>query len=188
MSAHISAPVLNFRDRVKNVAAPKLRAELGVQNPHALPKVTAVVVAAGIGKHRTEGKFQEHVEQGLAALTGQKPASRTARKSIAGFKLRQGQVVGLMTTLRGRRMDDFLTRLLTVALPRVRDFRGISVRSVDAQGNLSIGFREASVFPEVDPNAAETPFGIQVTIVTNAGRREKGLALFQALGFPFAES
>lgn len=177
-----------FRELYQTVAAPKLQEDLKRSNPHALPRIRAVVVGVGIGKHRTEGKFLEDVTQGLTLLTGQKPATRTARKSIAGFKVREGQPVGLIVTLRGRRMDDFLSRLLLIALPRVRDFRGIPLRSVDGRGNLTIGFRDASAFPEVDPAKIETVFGLQVTIVTDAGMHDEGLALFRALGFPLADA
>lgn len=169
-------------------ATEKLRGELRVSNVHALPQLKSITVASGVGKHRAESKVVEDVERGLALLTGQKCASRPARTSIAGFKVRQGQVVGYLVTLRGRRMEEFLLRLLNVAIPRVRDFRGISLRSVDARGNLTIGFREASVFPEVDPASVEAPFGIQVTLATTARNRDEGIALFRALGFPFAES
>lgn len=176
-----------FRERYRVSAVPKLREVLGTENIQALPRITKVVVASGVGKHRAEGKFLEDVVKGLILITGQKPAPRIARKSIAGFKVRQGLEVGFKVSLRGRRMEDFLTRLINIALPRVRDFRGIPVTSVDGQGNLSLGLREASVFPEVDPAIVETPFGLQVTIVTTAGSRERGLALFRALGFPLTE-
>lgn len=175
-----------FKETYTSVAVPKLQEALKTTNPHALPRITAVVVASGVGKHRAEGKFLEDVEKGLTLLTGQKPAARPTRKSIAGFKIREGQVGGLMCTLRGRRMEDFLARLLRVALPRVRDFRGIPLKSIDARGSLTIGIREASAFPEVDPATVETPFGLQITIVTSAQSREEGLALFRALGFPLA--
>ncbi len=177
-----------FRELYQSVAVPKLQEELKQSNPHALPRIRAVVVGVGTGKHRTEGKFVEDATQGLTVLTGQKPAPRSARKSIAGFKVREGQPVGLVVTLRGARMEDFLARLLWVALPRVRDFRGIPLRSIDARGNLTIGFRDASAFPEVDPAKIETVFGLQVTIVTNARAHDEGRALFRALGFPLAES
>jgi large subunit ribosomal protein L5 len=169
-------------------AAPALREALHGENVHGLPRVRHVVVASGVGKHRTEGKFAEQVERGLTLITGQKPAWRAARKSIAGFKLRTGQVVGFLTTLRGRRMEEFLLRLLWVALPRVRDFRGLSPRSVDPRGNLTIGLKEASVFPEADPSVIDLSFGLQITIVTTAQTHDRGLALFRALGVPFAES
>lgn len=186
-AARSSAPT-SFGELYRTVAVPRLKSALGLDNPHALPRVTKVVVAAGVGKHRTEGKFVEDVVKGLTSLTGQKPAARAARQSIAGLKVRQGQVVGYLVTLRGQRMEDFLARLLWVALPRVRDFRGLPLTSVDRRGNLSIGLREAAAFPEVDPAAVETPFGFQVTIVTTARNREEALALFRGLSVPFAET
>lgn len=174
-----------------SAARPNLRAQLQTAfhaaNPFVVPMVEKVVVAAGTGKHRTEGKFVEDVERGLALLTGQKASPRKARKSIAGFKVRQGQVVGFVVTLRGRRMADFLTRLVRVALPRVRDFRGVPLASVDPRGVLSMGFKEASAFPEVDPAIVETVFGLQVTIVPTVQDRETALALYRALGIPFAD-
>lgn len=177
----------SFRVRYASVALPQLRETLGRQNPHALPRVTHVIVASGVGKRYREPKAVEDVVNGLRLITGQRPVPREARQSIAGFKVREGQVVGYVVTLRGRRMDDFLSRLLWVALPRVRDFRGIPPRSVDAQGNLTIGLREASAFPEVDPADVETAFGLQVTIVSTARNRDEGLALFRAVGVPFIE-
>ncbi|MDP3685748.1 MAG: 50S ribosomal protein L5 [bacterium] len=178
----------SFRELYHSVAVPRLQGELQRSNPHALPRIRAVVIASGVGKHRTEGKFLEDATQGLTLLAGQKPAPRPAKTSIAGFKLRAGQPVGLVVTLRGRRMEDFLARLLWVVLPRVRDFRGIPYRTVDGRGNLTIGFRDASAFPEVDPAKIETLFGLQVTMVTNARSHEEGLALFRALGFPLLEA
>lgn len=174
-----------YREQYARVAVPKLREVLKRSNIHALPRITAVVVSSGVGKHRGEGRFLEDVEKGLALATGQKPSPTVARRSIAGLKVRQGQVVGFRCTLRGRRMEDFLTRLLTVVLPRVRDFRGIPLSSLDAQGNLTIGIREVSVsFPEVDPAVIETSFGLEVTIVTTARNRDEAVALFRSLGFP----
>ena len=169
-------------------AIPKLKAALPhVSNVHALPRITKVIVASGVGKRRAEANFLEDVEKGLTLVTGQHPAPRLARKSIAALKVREGQTVGLMVTLRGRRMEDFISRLLQISLPRVRDFRGIPLTSVDTEGNLSIGFREAAAFPEVDPDAVGTLFGLEVTIVTTAKSRADGIALFRSLEFPFAE-
>lgn len=173
--------------RLRDAAAPALRERLGRTNALSLPRVDHVVVAAGVGKHGKEGPFLAHVTEGLALLTGQKPAPTRARKSVAGFKLREGQVAGMRVTLRGKRMEDFLRRLVHVALPRVRDFRGIPVTSIDASGNLTIGIREAQVFPEVDPRTVETPFGLEVTVVTTAASAEEARVLFDALGFPMTE-
>lgn len=176
-----------FRRLYVETAVPALQAELKRSNPRSLPRVAKVVVAAGTGKRRAEPKFLEQVATALALLTGQKPASRVARTSIAGFKVRAGQPVGLLVTLRGRRMEDFLLRFLRVALPRLRDFRGIPLTAVDRQGNLSVGMREASVFPEVDPARIDVPLGLQVTVVPSARNRAEAVALYRALGFPLAE-
>lgn len=193
MTADRSAPVsarsstVSFGESYRTVAVPLLKERLGRTNVLSLPRVVAVIVATGVGKHGKEGKFLEHVEQGLTLLTGQKAVQTRARKSIAGFKLRAGQVAGYRVTLRGKRMGDFLHRLIHVTLPRIRDFRGVSARSIDASGNLSIGIREAVSFPEVDPQKIETSFGVQVTIVTTARSREDARALFDALGFPLTD-
>ncbi len=176
-----------FRAQYHEVAVPLLRERLGRKNVLSLPRVDHVVVAAGVGKHAKEGKFLEHVEKGLALLTGQKPIPTLARKSIAGFKLREGQVAGLKVTLRGKRMEEFLHRTLHVTLPRARDFRGIPVQSIDDSGNLSFGIREAHAFAEVDPQTVDTIFGVQVTVVTTARSRDEAVALFESLGFPLTE-
>ena len=179
--------VLPFREHYQQAAVPVLREKLGRANRLSLPRVDHVVVAAGVGKHAKEGKFLEHVEIGLALLTGQKPVQTLAKKSVAGFKLRQGAVAGVRVTLRGKRMEDFLQRLIHVALPRARDFRGIPVQSIDSSGNLTIGIREAAAFPEVDPQKVETVFGLQVTVVTTARTQSEARALFESLGFPLTE-
>lgn len=168
-------------------AVPALREKLGRKNDMSLPKISHIIVAAGVGKHAKEGKFMEDVEKGITLLTGQKPAQTLSRKSIAGFKLREGQVGGLMVTLRGKRMDDFLRKLIHVVLPRVRDFRGINSKSIDQNGNLSIGIREAAAFPEVDPQKVETIFGLQITFVTTANNKEEAKALFKSIGFPLTD-
>jgi large subunit ribosomal protein L5 len=179
--------IRSFGEHYRQVAVPALQEKLHRENVLSLPRVDHVLVAAGVGKHGKEGKFLEQVEEGLTLLTGQKPVRTLARKSIAGFKVRQGQAVGLKVTLRGKRMKDFLQRLISVTLPRVRDFRGIPIQSIDASGNLTIGIREAQAFPEVDPQKVETLFGLQVTIVTTAHSREEARLLFESLGFPMTE-
>jgi large subunit ribosomal protein L5 len=188
MATEIRPPTHAFRVLWKDTAVPVLKERLGRTNVLSLPRVTHVVVAAGVGKHGREGRYLEGAEKGLTLITGQKPVRTLARKSIAGFKLRAGQVAGLKVTLRGARMEDFLTRLLHVVLPRVRDFRGIPVKNIDAQGNLSLGFREAHAFPEVDAQSVETPFGLQVTVVTTARSRDEARVLFEGLRFPLTEN
>lgn len=176
--------VLQFREQYQLVAVPLLREKLGRTNVLSLPRVEHVVVATGVGKHAKEGKFLEHVETGLTLLTGQKPVWTLAKKSVAGFKLRKGAVAGVRVTLRGKRMQDFLQRLIHIVLPRARDFRGIPIQSIDRSGNLTIGIREATAFPEVDPQKVETVFGLQVTVVTTARNRDEAQTLFEGLGFP----
>ncbi len=159
--------------------------ELKIKNAHAAPKVMKVIVSVGLSQAIKDPKVLDTVEQTLLRITGQKPVKTKAKKSIASFKLREGMVVGMMVTLRGDRMWDFLTRFTQFTFPRIRDFRGISDKTVDAQGNLSIGFRENLAFPEIRADEVERVHGLQVTVTSNAGSRARGLALFKALGFPF---
>lgn len=166
--------------------APQLMVELGDKNTHAVPKVSKVVLSVGLSQAIKEPKILDTIEQTLRRITGQKPVQTKAKKSIASFKIRQGQVVGLMVTLRGQRMWDFLTKLVHTAFPRIRDFRGISTKHIDGLGNMSIGFKENLSFPEIRPDEVERVHGLQVTVSTTAGSRERGLALLKALGFPFS--
>jgi len=168
-------------------ALPILKEKLKRENLLSLPRVDRIVVASGVGKHAKEGKFLEDVEKGMTLLTGQKPVQTLSKKSIAGFKLRENQVAGLMVTLRGKRMDDFLKKLIHVVLPRVRDFRGIQSSCIDQNGNMSIGIREAAAFPEVDPQKIETLFGLQITIVTTAKNKEEAKILLESIGFPLTD-
>src|SRR3989344_623467 len=152
---------------------------------HNLEKI---VVSTGVGKFRQNPKFEDsilpNVIADFSAIVGQKPATRGAKKSIATFKTRTGDVIGLIATLRGQRMKDFLARLVNVALPRVRDFRGIDLKNFDARGNLSIGLREHTIFPEINPEKTPTVFGLQVTLVGNAKNIAEGEKLFRGLGIP----
>jgi large subunit ribosomal protein L5 len=168
---------------------PQLADELGIKNRHAVPRLERVVINTGIGKISQRPSFEEKILPGiigdLAALSGQKPAPRAAKKSIAGFKLRQGQIVGLATTLRGKRMYDFIEKVTAIVLPRVRDFRGIDLKNVDRSGNLNLGLRDQFVFPEISADVSNTEFGIQITLVTQARSRDEALALYRKLGFMF---
>lgn len=172
----------------KTKAAKTLAESTGKKNAHAVPKIDRVVVNAGIGKRvSSDGKkVIELIEKDLARITGQKPALRTAKKSVASFKLREGAPVGLMVTLRGKRAEEFLTRLIRVAFPRMRDFRGIALSAVDQAGNLNIGIPEQVVFPETAEDPTGVIFGFQVTVVSTAENREEGEELFRLLGFPLA--
>jgi large subunit ribosomal protein L5 len=165
--------------------APALRKEFGIGNVMAVPRVSKVTVNVGVGRMLKDSRPTERVVSDLALLTGQKPSARPAKKSIASFKLRQGQIVGHTVTLRGARMWDFLDRLVKLALPMSKDFRGIDPANMDAAGNLNLGLREHSIFPEVTLENIKDVFGLQVTVTTTADTREQGLALLKGLGFPF---
>lgn len=176
---------MTLSERYQKEIAPKLREEFGLKNAMAVPKVTKVVVSVGLSQGIKDPKVLDMIEQTLRRITGQQPVKTKAKKSLASFKIREGMIVGTMVTLRGPRMWDFLTRLTQTTFPRIRDFRGITTKLVDAQGNLSVGFREHLPFPEIRPDEVERVHGLQVTVTTTAGSRERGTALFRALGFPF---
>lgn len=174
-----------LKERYTNEIVPNLMQELGEKNKMAVPKVLTITVGVGIPSGQKEAKFIETVDQTLKRITGQKTVDTKAKKSIAGFKVREGMVVGKRVTLRGRRMWDFLSKLLNFTFPRITDFRGISVKNIDSTGNLSVGFKEYLPFPEIRPDEVERVHGLQVVITTNAKTKERGLALFKQLGFPF---
>jgi len=178
---------MTLKERYIKEIQPQLMRDLKLKNPMAVPKVLSVTVAAGISPSNKDAKFLETAENVLTRITGQRPVKTKAKKSISNFKIRQGMVVGLRVTLRGSRMWDFLDKLLNVTFPRIRDFRGISSKIVDATGNLSVGFKEFLPFPEIKPDEVERVHGLQVTLTTTAGRRERGVALAKALGFPFKD-
>lgn len=152
-------------------------------------KLDKIVINVGVGRLSQVPNFTDkifpEIEKELALITGQKPSPRGAKKSIAGFKTRAGNIVGLKVTLRGKRMNDFLNRMLNIALPRVKDFRGIDLKNVDNSGNLNIGFREHSVFPEINLETSRINFGIEVTLVPSLKKREAALGLYRKLGVPF---
>lgn len=178
---------MNLQERYSKEIGPKLKEMLGISNTMAVPRVLKVIVASGLNRAKTDDQTKETVVKTLTRITGQKPVITKARKSIAAFKIREGQEVGVMVTLRGKRMYDFLDRLVSYAFPRVRDFRGIATSIVDRNGNASVGFREHLGFPEIRIDEVERVHGLQVIIQTNAGTKERGLALFRAIGFPFKE-
>lgn len=154
----------------------------------AFKNMEKVVVSIGVGKLRNQTQFEEkvlpEVIKEVSLITGQKPATRGAKKSIAGFKTRTGDVVGLQVTLRGRRMKDFVARTIRIVLPRVKDFRGLDLKNVDGHGNLNIGFREQFVFPEVDAEKSRVAFGLQVTFVPVVKNREKAIDFWKSIGVP----
>ena len=174
-------------ERYKEEITPKLMEEFGFQNIHQVPGLTKIVVNIGLGEAAGNPKLLDKASDELAAITGQKPSIRRARKSVANFKLRQGQAIGCMVTLRGRRMWEFLDRLLSVSLPRVRDFKGLPPKAFDGRGNYSLGIREQIIFPEVDYDSVERISGMNVTMCTSARNDAEGKALLDHLGMPFRQ-
>ena len=172
-------------ERYRSEVVAKLRSEFGYRNSHQVPRLSKVVVNMGVGKATQNGKLIEKAAEELAAITGQKAAVRRARKSIANFKLRQGQAVDCTVTLRGTRMWEFFDRLVNVSLPRVRDFKGVSAKAFDGRGNYSLGIREQIIFPEIDYDSVENITGLNVTVVTSARNDAEGKALLAHLGMPF---
>lgn len=163
----------------------KLKKDTGINNTFELPKIIKVVINVGTGKMRTNPKFNEIAEASLASITGQKPAPRIARKAISGFKVREGEKVGLIVTLRGKKMSDFITKLANIVLPRMRDFRGLKVKGFDGQGNFTLGIAEQIVFPEISHEKSEVLHGMSITVKTTAKNSEEGRELLKAWGFPF---
>jgi len=174
-------------ERYRGEVVPKLSEEFGYRNTHQVPRLEKVVVNMGVGAATQNPKLLEQATEELGAITGQKPLVRKARKSIANFKLRAGQNVGCMVTLRGDRMWEFLDRLLNVALPRVRDFKGVSPKAFDGRGNYTLGIREQIIFPEVNYDAVERITGMNVTVCTTARTDAEGKALLAHLGMPFRQ-
>lgn len=175
-------------EKYKNEIVPKLVKEFGLKTPCAAPSVEKVVVNMGIGDAKDSREEQEKIAKELALITGQKPAVRPARKSVAGFGIRQGQPVGLSVTLRRVRMYEFLNKLFNVVLPRIRDFKGVSRKSFDQHANYTLGVREHTVFPELDLGNVGRSRGLEITIVTNTEDRQKAARLLELLGMPFEKS
>ncbi len=178
---------MQFKSVYTKEIVPKLKTQFGVKNTLAVPRLEKVVINVGLSKGLKDAAFIDAAESTLTRITGQKPVKTKAKKSISNFKIRQGMVIGMMVTLRGKRMYDFIEKLITITLPRVRDFRGISPKHVDKNGNLNLGIREHLAFPEIKADEIDRLHGLEIAIVTNAHDRARGLALFEALGFPFVK-
>jgi large subunit ribosomal protein L5 len=176
-----------LKDKYKNEIAPALAKEFGIENPMGIPKIEKVIINMGVGEAIGNAKILDTAVEELRSITGQKPVVTKAKKSIASFKLRQGMAIGTMVTLRGERMYEFLDRLISVALPRVRDFRGISAKAFDGRGNYTLGIREQLIFPEIDFNKVDKTRGMNISIVTTAQTDEQSRALLKALGMPFRQ-
>lgn len=180
---------MKLREKYNQKVTPLLKKKFDLSNDLAVCQIEKIVLNVGLSDFKNKA-LRKQIEQDLEVITGQKPSPRQARISIAGFKIRQGQEIGLMVTLRGQKMWDFLERLIGVALPRVRDFRGLPPSSLDGQGNLTIGIVESMVFPEINPEHSPANFGLGVTIVTSSRgsvSREMSQELFKELGFPIQD-
>ncbi|HEY0078592.1 MAG TPA: 50S ribosomal protein L5 [Pyrinomonadaceae bacterium] len=176
-----------LKERYRNEIAPALAKEFNITNPMATPRLEKIVINMGMGEAISNAKIIDTAADELTAIAGQKPVTTRAKKSIAAFKLRQGMPIGTMVTLRGDRMYEFLDRLVSVALPRVRDFRGVSPKAFDGRGNYTLGIRDQLIFPEIDFNKVDKTRGMNISIVTTARNDEQARALLKALGMPFRQ-
>ncbi len=176
---------MSLYERMKSEVIPTLKEELGLKNNLAVPRIEKVRINVGIGSLAKQTKDFSEVIENVAKITGQKPVVTKAKIAVSNFKLRKGMPVGIVTTLRGKRAYDLMDRLVNVVIPRMRDFRGLSIKAFDGHGNYNIGFKEALVFPEINPDDVTNVHGIQVTIVTSAKNDEEGIALLRKIGLPF---
>lgn len=178
-------PAPRLKEQFRNEIIPQMMREFSYSNPMEVPRLQKIVLNVGLGEALVNGRALEAATQDLTTISGQKPVTTRARKSIAGFKIRQGNAIGAAVTLRGDRMYHFLDRLVNTALPRIRDFRGIPRRGMDGRGNFSIGIREQIIFPEIDYNSIDRIRGLQVTIATTARNDAEAMRLLELYGFPF---
>jgi large subunit ribosomal protein L5 len=187
-AAPAPAPTPRLKVRYREELRPRLLTDLGLGNVMQAPKPLKVVVNMGVGDAARDAKLIEGAVRDLTVITGQKPLVTKAKKSIAGFKLREGMSIGAKVTLRGDRMWEFIDRLISIALPRIRDFRGLAPKGFDGHGNFTLGLTEQLVFPEIDYDRIDRVRGMDITVVTSAETDDQGRALLRALGFPFRES
>lgn len=176
---------MNLQEKYHQELKEQLKKELGIANVMAIPRLVKIVVSVSTKEALDDKKVLDIVAEQLGQITGQKPVIKNAKKSVAAFKLREGQPIGVMVTLRSRKMYEFLEKMIRIVFPRVRDFRGVSVNSFDGKGNYSLGFREQIVFPEIEYSKIDKIRGLEVTIVTSGRSDENGRALLKALGMPF---
>ncbi|MBI5369588.1 50S ribosomal protein L5 [Candidatus Uhrbacteria bacterium] len=179
---------MGIKEQYQKEVVPKLKESFGYKNVHAVPTVVSVVLNIGLGQVAKDARFLETAEKTLTRISGQQPVKTKARKSISTFKIREGMIVGMKVTLRGKRMWTFLDKLLHVTLPRVRDFRGLSAKAFDGRGNYSIGFKEHMAFPEIPSDEIELLHGLQVTISTSAKTDDEARALLTLLGLPLKKA
>ncbi len=174
-----------LQEKYQSELAGQIQKKLGLKNPMEVPKITKITVNMGVGGAVTDKKVMENARADLEKITGQRPVTRVARKSVAAFKIRDGMPVGCMVTLRRERMYEFLDRLVNIAIPRIRDFRGLSPKSFDKQGNYSMGVQEQIIFPEINYDEIDALRGMDIVITTSARNAEEGRALLEAFNFPF---
>jgi large subunit ribosomal protein L5 len=188
VSSAVQTPTPRLKTRYRDEIVPSLKEEFSYGNPMQVPGLVKIVVNMGVGAAARDAKLIDGAVRDLTLITGQKPLVQKARKSIAQFKLREGMPIGAKVTLRGDRMWEFLDRLLSLALPRIRDFRGLSDLQFDGKGNYTFGLTEQSMFHEIDPDSIDRPRGMDITVVTTATTDDEGRALLRALGFPFRDN
>ncbi len=176
---------MRLKEEYKKKIRPKLKAEFNYQNDFLVPRLNKAVINVGFGARFKDKDFVSHLEDALKKISGQKPKFNAAKKSVSAFKIREGNIIGASVTLRGQRMYDFVEKLIKITFPRVRDFRGIKINSVDNSGNLTVGFKEQVAFAEIGAEDIDKIFGLEVSLDSSAKNKDEGLAFFKALGFPF---
>lgn len=176
---------MNLQDQYKKEIAAKLMEKFGYKNKMEVPKLKRAVINVGFGRHVKEKAYVDNVVKSLEKISGQKPVLTKAKKAISSFKIREGMVIGASVSMRGARMYDFVEKLINVSFPRVRDFRGITAKSIDRDGNITIGFKEHVAFPEIGIDDLDNLFGLEVCLATSAKTKEEGFELFKLMGFPF---
>jgi large subunit ribosomal protein L5 len=181
----MATKLITLKEQYDTIIAPKLKNDLKLKNTWAVPRLRKVIINVGLGSFLDGKKDYSQVLETLAAISGQKPVVTKARKAISNFKIKEGQTIGVTVTIRGKKMYDFINKLVNITFPRVRDFRGIPAEAFDGHGNYTVGLKENTVFPEVNPDTVDKIHGLEVTIVTSAKNDEQGFALLKALGFPF---
>ncbi len=176
---------MKLKEKYYKKLRPEMRGKFALKNDLLVPRLSKVVLNVGFGHHFKEKEFVADVERGLTKIAGQKPIFTKAKKSVSAFKIRTGLIIGAKVTLRGQRMYDFVDKLVNITFPRVRDFRGIDEKAVDRSGNLTVGFKEYTAFPEIKVEEVNQVYGLEVCLTTDTNNREQGLELFRLFGFPF---
>jgi len=176
---------MRFKELYQKEILPKMKEKFGYKNNMAAPKISKVTLNVGVGRFSKDEAYLKEVEKTLINISGQKPVRIKAKQSISGFKIREGMIVGIKVILRNQRMEDFIEKLVHITFPRTRDFRGLSLKSIDKQGNFTIGIKEHLAFPEIHPDAVDNVHGLEICISTTAKTKEEGMELFKLTGFPF---